>query len=292
MAKPKRPQHAQTASITRRQALRQLGAVAGVAALGPMVAGCGNDGEPAKEGTTSDLKPADLRVDTLIIVMMENRSFDHYFGTRSLLEGLPVDGLQASFSNPRPDGSLVPVYPLSDRCVEDPPHGWDASHRQVDDGRMDGFVREHWANVGSAHGDQVMGYLQRSQLPVSYALADEFSLCQRWFCSVRGPTWPNRFYLHCAQSNGRKNNDFPLGSGFKFKTIYDVLEAAGIAWKYYYTDLPFLALFSTLHANTARFAAIQQFFDDARSGVLPPVCVVEPGFGSNDDHPPHDIQKG
>jgi phospholipase C len=278
--------------MTRRQALRKIGAVAGAAALAPVLQACGGSVVPEEDASSSSLEPADLRVDTLVVVMMENRSFDHYFGARRLLEGRPVDGLQASFSNPRPDGTPVPPFALADRCVQDPPHGWDASHRQVDDGRMDGFVREHWADVGALHGDQVMGYLQRSQLPVSYALADEFALCERWFCSVRGPTWPNRFYLHAAQSNGRKNNDFPSPPGFKFKTIYDTLEEAGIDWKYYYTDLPFLALFASLQRKTQRQATIQQFFDDARAGTLPKVCVVEPGFGLNDDHPPHDIQLG
>lgn len=281
--------------ISRREALKHIGAVAGAMAIAPWVMGCGDDGDPPLQSAPMPIPtpaPEELKVDTVVVVMMENRTFDHYFGSLSLHEGRPVNGLSATFSNPRPDGSPVHVFPLNDRCVEDPPHSWEASFRQVNDGKMDGFVREHWAAVGATHGDQVMGYYQRHQLPFYYALADEFVLCERWFCSVRGPTWPNRMYLHAAQSDGRKNNDFPPPPGFRFTTIYDVLNNAGIEWTYYYTDLPFLALWASLRSQTSRLRPIRAFFEDARAGTLPPVCVVEPGFGINDDHPPHDIQLG
>ncbi len=278
--------------VSRRDALKKIGVAAGAVALAPWISSCGDDGEGGLSGEARPLTPEELKIDTVVLVMMENRTFDHYFGARSLIEGRPVDGLKATFANPRPDGTMVSVFPMTDRCVEDPPHGWEASFRQVNDGRMDGFVQEHWAAVGPTHGDQVMGFYQRHQLPIYYALADEFVLCQRWFCSVRGPTWPNRMYLHAAQSDGRKNNDFPNPPGFRFRTIYDVLNEAGIEWKYYYTDLPFLALWASLRGQRTRLLPLQAFFEDARAGTLPPVCVVEPGFGINDDHPPHDIQLG
>ena len=277
--------------ISRRRALQQIGAAAGALTLAPLWSGCGDDGELASIGE-SRLSPQELRIDTVVLVMMENRTFDHFLGALSLEEGRRVDGLRAEFFNPRPDGTPVPVFPLGERCVADPPHGWDPSFRQVNDGRMDGFVREHWADAGPEHGDEVMGYYRRSQLPIYYALADEFVLCQRWFCSVRGPTWPNRMYLHAAQSNGRKGNDAPTPPGFRFRTIYDVLEERGIEWKYYYTDLPFLALWASLRAKTQRLRPLEEFFDDARGGRLPPVTIVEPGFSLNDDHAPHDIQLG
>ncbi len=279
-------------AISRRQALKALGVAAGAVAFTPWISSCGDDGEGGLGGGGKPLSPEELKIDTVVLVMMENRTFDHYFGALSLVEGRPVDGLKATFANPRPDGTMVPVFPMGDRCLEDPPHGWEASFRQVNDGRMDGFVREHWAAVGSAHGDQVMGYYQRQQLPIYYALADEFVLCQRWFCSVRGPTWPNRMYLLAAQSDGRKGNDFPNPPGFRFRTIYDVLNEAGIDWKYYYTDLPFLALWASLRNQRDRLLPLQAFFEDARAGTLPRVCLVEPGFAINDDHPPHDIQLG
>jgi phospholipase C len=93
-------------SISRREALKGLGAAAGAALLGSALHACGADADaPATSMPVPELQPEDLDIDTLVIVMMENRSFDHYFGARRLVEGRQVDGLRASFSNPRPDGS-------------------------------------------------------------------------------------------------------------------------------------------------------------------------------------------
>jgi len=247
------------------------------------------------------LRPEELDIDTVIIVMMENRSFDHYFGARKLVEGRVVNGLDAGFSNPRPDGSRVPIFPLDPRCLYDPPHGFESSRRQINGGLNDGFVREHFRRAEEdgfplEAADQVMGYHDRADLPLLYALADEFVLCDQWHSAVLGPTWPNRFYLHSGQSNGRKNNDFPEDpEGFKWPTIYDRLDQAGIEWATYFSDVPFLALFASLRPQTARLRSLEQFLDDAQSGRLPAVCEVEPTFfgpAGNDDHPPHDIMRG
>jgi phospholipase C len=116
-------------------------------------------------------------------------------------------------------------------------------------------------------------------LPVSWALADAYTICDRWFASVMGPTWPNRFYLHSAQSGGLKGNDVPNPI---WPTIYDRLDAAGIEWMYYYSDLPFIATLG----NTKNLQ-LEFFYEDAKKGVLPPVTVIDPSFGMNDDHPPH-----
>jgi phospholipase C len=278
-------------SITRRQVLKGIGAATGAALLGPTLHACGGSGS-TETTDVPQLEPEELDIDTLVIVMMENRSFDHYYGALRLEEERAVDGLQADFANPRSDGSRAAVFQLASRCVDDPPHGWDSSRRQVNDGLNDGFVREHHARVGAAAGDEVMGYHNRAQLPVLYGLSDEFVLCDRWFSSVLGPTWPNRFYLHSAQANGRRNNNFPeTGAGFQWPTLYDRLAQAGIGWQYYYTDLPFLILFGNVRRRQT-FATITDFHEQARSGTLPPVCVVDPGFGLNDDHPPHDFHLG
>jgi len=294
------PRRVDADAVSRRDALRILGFASGAAALAPWIASCG-DGSTA--AASSPLRPEDLDIETIVIVMMENRSFDHYFGALSLLEGRPVDGLPSGIALPRPDGSLVEPFRMDERCVADPPHGWESSRRQVNGGANDGFVREHFARVVEregfppATGDQTLGYHDRSQLPLLYSLADEFALCERWFCSVLGPTWPNRMFLHSAQSNGRMNNAFPedLVAGFTWPTIYDRLGDAGIDWKGYFGDLSFLLLWGRLRNQTARLVEIETFFDDARSGRLPPVCSVEPNFfgpAANDDHPPHDFARG
>jgi phospholipase C len=331
------PRRVSARAITRRQALRHIGAATGATAFAPWLIGCGNgDHTPARTPTstatptvpptatatstatdtftptatpsttptptTAPLRPEELDIETVIIVMMENRSFDHYFGSLSLEEGRAVAGLMPGFSNPRPDGSMVQPFPMDLRCVADPPHGWFSSRAQVNAGANDGFVREHYASLleeglPTAAADEVMGYHRRAHIPIHYALADEFVLCQQWFAAVLGPTWPNRFFLHSAQSNGRINNDFPedLENGFTWPTIYDRLSDAGIDWKSYYSDLPFLFLWGHLNRQMNRFATMAQFVDDARSGRLPPVCYLEPVFianAANDDHPPHDILRG
>jgi phospholipase C len=336
------PRRVRARGITRRQALRHISTAAGATAFAPWLIGCGdgNGGaaatptgtstatatatasgtathsatptrtatetatpSPSPTATTGPLQPEELDIETVIIVMMENRSFDHYFGALSLEEGRAVDGLVPGLSNPRQDSTLVSPFPMDLRCVADPPHGWFSSRAQVNNGANDGFVREHHAGLPDQLpdeqrriiADQVMGYHRRAHIPILYALADEFVLCQRWFCSVLGPTWPNRMYLHSAQSGGRINNDVPPLPGFTWPTIYDRLSDAGIEWKSYYSDLPFLWLWGHLREQMDRYRTVNDFLDDARSGRLPPVCHVEPSYlgqFGNDDHPPHDLLRG
>ncbi len=294
------PRRVDAQAVSRRDALRMIGGAAGAATLAPWMSSCG-DG--ATSAAASTLRPEDLDIETVIVVMMENRSFDHYFGALSLDEGRSIDGLAPGIALPRPDGSLVEPFRMDARCIADPPHGWNSSRRQVNGGANDGFIREHFDRVVTreghppAAGDEAIGYHDRSQIPFLYSLADEFALCDRWFCSVLGPTWPNRMFLHSAQSNGRMNNDFPedIVTGFTWPTIYDRLEEAGIEWKAYFSDLSFLLLWGRLREQTNRLVEIESFFDDARSGRLPPVCSVEPTFfgaAANDDHPPHDFARG
>ncbi len=291
-------------SLPRRTALKGLAALAGTSLL-PL--GC--DPDPSAMGDDDatpddDSSPSDDDtspqgpgvIDTVVLVMMENRTFDHYFGSLSLEEGRKdVDGLSKEMFNRNGAGEEVHPFFLSDHCVEDPPHSWNGSHRQWNEGANDGFVTEHEDDVGPDEGRKVMGYHDRKQLPVYYALADHFSLCQRWFASVMGPTWPNRLFGHSGQSQGMTGNELPDNEdgtfGFTCKTIWEQLTEAGTSWTYYYTDLPFLALFA-FAGKTENLKPLDQYFADAAAGTLPQVCWVDPGFGYNDDHPPHHIGLG
>lgn len=291
------PRRVTRAGITRRSALRQLGAATGAVAFAPWLNGCT---ESQLSGAEVPLAPEELNIDTVIHIMMENRSFDHFYGSLSLVEGRAVDGLPPGISNPLPDGTPVSAFATGMHCVADPPHGWDSNHRQFNNGANDNFVREYYNTLLRDElppdtAGEVMGYLLRNQLPISYALADEFVLCERWFCALLSATWPNRMYLHSAQSNGRMNNATPALPGFEWPTIYDRLDAAGIDWKCYYSDISFLLLWAGLRPRTEQFGRIEQFVDDARSGRLPPVCHIEPiyvGPFGNDDHPPRDFMRG
>jgi len=298
-------------TITRRDALRGLGVAAGTVVLG-----CGS-GDPAGDvdpgsidaaagdapGTPPDGPDLDAReidagppidapsaddllapIDTFVVLMMENRSFDHYLGALQLHEGLACDGLAGTMSNPAPNGATVYVHRLDDFTPEDPPHGWDACHQQWNQGANDGFVRAH---AGASQTD-VMGYHVRSQLPITYALADGGAICDRWFCSLLGPTWPNRFYLHGASSNGTKSNVPALG----FRSIFQQLDGAGLSHKNYFHDIAWAV---GGYAKLAGNAPIEDFFADAAAGTLPRFSIIDPKFfgtGANDDHPDHDIRLG
>jgi len=164
------------ARITRRGFLGGMGATAAAGTLGcrPVV-------EPVVPGS----------IDHVVLVMMENRTFDHYLGSLTLEEGrTDIDGLTAAMSNPDPRGG-VPLTPFHSQewCLPDPPHGWDASHRQFHAGAMDKFTEEYWERHGNGADPRwVMGYHRREDLPVTYALADAYTVCNRWFASLMGPT--------------------------------------------------------------------------------------------------------
>ncbi|HTM19437.1 MAG TPA: alkaline phosphatase family protein, partial [Kofleriaceae bacterium] len=176
-----------------------------------------------------------------------------------------------------------------DQCVISPPHGWDPSRVQLDDGACDGFLRAHQAG---APGDIApMEYMTRDLLPTSWALADAYTSCDRWFSSLLGPTLPNRAYWHAATSMGAKSNDEVLAADLKsVVTPYHRLNDLGIEWAYYSGDAPELGIALAPEVNGGRVRRFYyDFLDDAAAGKLPPVVYIDPTFGSggNDDHPPH-----
>lgn len=231
-------------------------------------------------------------IDTLVVVQMENRSFDHVFGSLSLLEGRDdIDGLREGMSNPGPDGQPVPIRHLAGRYViePDPPHGHASCTRAFNAGANDGFVQQQHRSHPDATPDEladVMGYYTRDDLPVAYALADEYTLCQRWHCGLLGPTWPNRFFSHCATSEGALSNNHTVDS----PTPYEALVAQGGTWSSYFSNLYFTALINRHRQDLGQKADV--FFEQARMGTLPNVSIVEPAFFVNDDHPPSDVRMG
>jgi phospholipase C len=133
-----------------------------------------------------------------------------------------------------------------------------------------------------------MGYHVRSQIPVTYALADAGVVCNRWFAGCLGPTWPNRFYLHGATSRGMQNNLPVLG----FTSIFQRLAEAGVEATNYFSDV---AWATGGYAKLSGLRTIERFFEDAQAGTLPAFSIIDPAFaggGANDDHPDHDIRLG
>ena len=221
------------------------------------------------------------------MVMMENRSFDHWYGARALHEGRSdEDGLAAGMSNPSPQGEDIPVFHATELCPNDPPHGWSSSHDQFNAGACDGFARVHGTSHGT-DGAEAMAYLQREDLPISYALADGYRLCDRYFCSLMTGTWPNRLYGQMGSSQGLTGNSLPSdASGLTDASVWKKLDEAGVDWGFYYSDLSFLSLLHN-QVDVSRGKGIEELFSALERGELPPVVWVDPAFSYNDNHPPH-----
>jgi len=245
------------------------------------------------------------RIEHLVILMMENRSFDHYLGSLSLpAEGRDdIEGLRLPLPTlPDLQGNPVCAWPMDGTPPEadDPPHGWDAAHAAHNGGRNDGFVQQFERVHATADLRLPLGYYTRATLPVFYALADEFTVCDHWFSSLLSSTWPNRKYLH----SGRRDEDddtqtLPAPPGFLTRPMYDAIEDARdaqgnrLTWKSYFTDLPFLAFwygFAATHVD--HFRPIVEFVKDCQQDRLPTISVIDPPFTIADDHPPHDPRVG
>jgi phospholipase C len=275
--------------ITRRTVLGHAVKGMGAAMLAPVVPGCATDGvTPDDPATIAD------RIDTVVVVVMENRSFDHYFGALSLIEGrTDVDGFLSTMTNARTDGTAFGPHPADLACILDPPHGWSSSHRQWAEGANTGFVTEHEARHGPDEAARVMGYWPRETLPASYGMLAGGALAQHWYASVMGPTWPNRFYLHATTSKGKKENSPFLVGGPE--TIWEALAAKGLTAKNYYAGAVtwYIGGFAgKVFQGKNPSVKMDEFFDDAANGTLPSFSLIDPDFQASDDHPDHNIQRG
>ncbi len=257
----------------------------------------GSTGEPVDECSSGNmgLSPQELLadIDTIVVVMMENRSLDHYFGSATFLEGWTIDGLTGDETNPRIDGTPVPVFQTANLAPLDPPHQWVDCHLNWNMGANDGFVIVH-EQVHPTEYAEVMGYHARGVLPILYALADNYTLFDHWYGATMAGTWPNRYHMHAATSNGQQENLPEPG----ITTIWEVLADAGISHANYYSDIAWIwgALLNPLTSFTD---SIDEFFDAAAAGTLPQFSIIDPNFGllpggegGNDDHPSHDITLG
>jgi phospholipase C len=215
----------------------------------------GSQIDPFPENPQPPLDPSLLsKIDHIVVLMMENRSFDHMLGYLSKHGGRQeVDGLRGGEKN-HYKGRDYPSFPLTDtQFIEGPCHDYDCVFNQVNGDKLDGFVADFAARFESRGVDpgKVMGYYQATQVPVYDALARGFLTYQRWFCLCPGPTFPNRFYSLTGRlnrdANGRNELDnLKLSGGFapvSAKTIFDHLTDQGVSWHYYEHGYCFLRLF-------------------------------------------------
>jgi phospholipase C len=238
------------------------------------------------------------RLQHIVVLMQENRSYDDYFGALHRM-GQKASEAEPTAGNPNPVDPTSKIAPFhqSAACeVADVNHSWTGTHAEIADGRMDGFTAQN-AIPADPTGGRAMGYYDATDLPFSYRLANTFGVGDRYFASVPGPTFPNRFYEMAGTSFGHIQNDFPPQTGWPQPTIFGRLQQAGISWKVYYAQFPTASFFADVKPNMDHVQPIAQYFADAAAGTLPQVAFVEPTYigtvtEENDEHPPANIQVG
>jgi phospholipase C len=253
-----------------------------------------------------DGAPSDSGIDHVVIVMMENRSFDSYLGWLSKDQlywdtgrsrygkSFAVNGnLHQVFT--APDGTRVKTEPhgvmagpinIWEGCGHnDPGHGWDQGRAERDGG----FLAS-----GSGNDNLALEYFRATDLPIYQALARHYTICDDWHASLLGPTYPNREYHVSGQSGGHKDNYLPIAEGgFQWPAIFDRLSAAGVSVTDYASDFPTFVLWGNRAEPLIR--TYDDFKTDAAAGTLPSVSYVEPHFIGdleNDDHPLADPRGG
>jgi phospholipase C len=278
-------------SVTRSEFLKRSGA-AGAAVLGGSLWATS---PAAARARMRGRREAPIR--SLVISCQENRSFDHYFGYAPQVQAKGF-GPPRGYSQPDGAGGRRVPFELTQLSTSDPNHGWAAVHEQYDGGRMDGFL------VSS--GEVAIGYYTAKELPFYYELLNRAGLCANYFCSVLGPTWPNRFYLMSGTSGGITDNGtwgYGVFDSGRWPIILDLLDEAGVTWKIYnlggVDDVPSgesdnVAVFWSRWAHDPRTTALQQdYLDDCRSGNLPQVSWLIPSYTKGlDEHPPADVSVG
>jgi phospholipase C len=226
-------------------------------------------------------------IEHVVIVMMENHSFDNYFGALERRSGSPMTPHAA---NPDGEGNLIHAFRMPSTCQLNghPGQNWNASHISFANGRNDGFVL--------ASGPVAMGYWTEDDLPFYYGLARTFPLARRWFGSTLCQTYPNRRFLMAGTAAGiiSTSTDSLLAPGPPNGNIFDRLDAHGIGWLNYYSDLPSIGIllqYASQHQD--KLIPIARFFTDAAAGALPAVSLVDPLYlSAGSEENPDDIRLG
>jgi phospholipase C len=253
-------------------------------------------GAGARARDTLDLdapEPGQIPIDHFVVVMQENRSFDHYFQKLPEFGQKDVDVAPPSYANADPSGEGQIVHPfLADTpCYEDVPHNWIAVHHQISDGKMNGFLA-----AANPDGRRALAYYDQGTLGYYYALASTFAIGDRYFAAVPGPTFPNRMFFLSASSFGHAVNTPPPPRDEE-RTLFHQLEAKRLSWVLYAQGRTFEEqMYPRLHAEKGEhFRDFEEFFSDAASGKLPFFAWVESTYDGRvgtDEHAPGDVQLG
>jgi phospholipase C len=237
---------------------------------------------------------ANLPIRHIVVIMKENRSFDHIFGGLAALQP-DAEVFPSSFSNPDRNGKAIQTFHLDTTCVgNDPDHQWSAMHNQIDNGLMDGYVTSA-ANTTNSDGHFAIGHYEQSDLPFYYFLASTFAIADHYFPSVRSGTFPNRDYLLLGTSDVVDSTQYSVWPDPNLKTIFDLLDEKKVSWGVYTDDHP---LEETLN-NPAHdwsqlhpYKSVDALIDDFAHDTVPQVVFVDGQENVLDEHPTADLQRG
>ena len=264
--------------FSRRTFLKQSAVAAGV------LAGAGRVSRATAQGVTLPA-PESSGIDHVVVCMMENRSFDHFLGW---VKG--ADGRQGGLRYTDLSGAVHRTSPLApdyQGCGHpDPDHSYTGGRVEYNGGACDGWLR------AGQNDDYAIGFYTERDLLFFAQATKDFTVCDRMFSAIMAETFPNRIYMHAAQTD-RIENTFELST---LPTIWDRVADAGLQGRYYFSDIPMLALWGGKYASIGR--PFDAFLTDCAAGTLPALAYVEPRFLgeqqglSNDDHPHADIRNG
>src|SRR3954451_7206076 len=272
-------------------------------------------GEAAKqEARAAGLPtPQNMPIDHFVVLMMENRSFDHYFGW------LPNADAVQSRTYLDPDNGNAPVNTRHASTLggaewqgcghPDPDHSWDGGRRQLGSAltnpksEPDGFLE-------GDNDEFALCYYDEGDLGFIHAAGREFTVFDRFHCSLMASTWPNRYYNWSAQSGGRRDNTPPADTlGNQWETLFDRalksnpsnlpgISGSGLTARYYNSDLPFSAVWGPRAVPWTR--PVADYYAACASGTLENIVIVDPPFRdggggdgvSADEHPLGDVRLG
>ncbi|MGH9125637.1 MAG: alkaline phosphatase family protein [Acidimicrobiales bacterium] len=249
-------------------------------------------------------------IEHVVILMLENHSFDNLFGTLGRGDGFNLDSHgRPTATNPYSDGRVQRAFHMPTTCQlpSTPSNDWTASHNAYDNGANDGFVS---TTVSAASATMVgavaMGYWNGDDLPFTHSLAKEFPIGDRWFGSMLGPTHPNRRFLIAGTSSGLTFDvstslpGLPGDAAFLKPvagTIFNSLDDHGVSWTNYSATFPTGATpelypLNDLATGTRNRKPLPQFFTDTAAGELAEVVLIDPDYSTQTQENPQNLVVG
>jgi phospholipase C len=250
----------------------------------------------------------------IVVLMMENRSFDHMLGALRARDAR-IEGLTGAEFNVDTSGAQALVKPqaaFQGQLDPDPDHHFAGVDFQIFDGNMapgrqptmGGFVKSYFAQQHDLkHSRLIMNYFKSEKVPVITTLATEFALFNGWFSSIPGPTLCNRAFAHYGTSFGHVDMNIFYPNTI-FRSIYQRLKAANKTAKIYYFDTKSstMEIVNLLQHQPEFFGLYAQFVADCKAGTLPDYSFIEPNYSdhdgdsgailASDQHPDHDVREG